>query len=69
MVVSFIVEGQPERRNIEGRSGYICIHCSRVSTDRSDWFEFENAEFSEGTTLRNSLCAACSKALFPKFYK
>ena len=69
MVISFIAQVDPERQNTEGRSGYVCIHCKRVSTDRSNWFEFKNAEFNEGSILKNTLCAACSKALFPKFYK
>ena len=69
MVISFMVEAHPERQNVESCTGYICIRCNRVSTDRSNWLEFERAEFAEGTTLQNSLCAACSKSLFPKFYK
>ena len=48
---------------------FTCIHCHRVSQDRSTWFEAEDMGPVEERVSQETICAECSKALFPNLYK
>jgi len=48
---------------------FICVHCNRISFDRSTWFQSESVGDADGAVYQNSLCVGCSKTLFPQFYK